>query len=157
MPEVLEPKILKVEKMPAPETSPEQISSSEKNSEKMPTLDKESQQVSEISLPQTPTNQAIVSDDEMVLQKVENILSANMDKVFLSLDISMQTRFKIKGEETAKKISGLLRNTSVKTKDILSLILEWLRIVPKINKHFLEQEAKIKTDNILKLHKEKQN
>ncbi|MBT4516813.1 MAG: hypothetical protein HOC78_02865 [Candidatus Komeilibacteria bacterium] len=115
-----------------------------------------------------PDNDQIAStvalpDDSQVTQpvtsgiihsKVENVLSQGMDNVFLSLDAGTQRAFKIKGEETSAKITILLMKTKVKAKEITMLILEWLRIIPKINKHYLEQEAKIKTDNILKINQE---
>ena len=44
-----------------------------------------------------------------------------------------------------------MKSTKVKVKKILKLILEWLRILPGINRFFLEQEAKIKTDRIIQL------
>ena len=62
--------------------------------------------------------------------------------------------FKIKGEETAGKIRELLKSTHIKVKKIFRLIYEWLRLLPGVNKFFLEQEAKIKTDNIVLIQKE---
>ncbi len=64
--------------------------------------------------------------------------------------------FKIKGEQTAGKIRELLNVARVKAKKIFHLIVEWLKILPGINRFFLEQEAKIKTDKILLLKKNKQ-
>ena len=32
---------------------------------------------------------------------------------------------------------------------MMELIYEWLRMLPRINKYFLEQEAKIKTDKLV--------
>ena len=87
---------------------------------------------------------------------VENILAEGMDSVFLSLDAGTQKIFKTKGEEVSSQITRLLLQTKVKIKEITNLILEWLRIIPQINKHYLEQEAKIKTEKILKI-KEKNN
>jgi hypothetical protein len=37
----------------------------------------------------------------------------------------------------------------VSTKKIFVLIRAWLKIIPGVNRFFLEQEAKIKTDKIL--------
>lgn len=102
---------------------------------------------------QNITSQPMTS--EIVHARVENILAKDMDKVFLSLDAGTQRAFKIKGEKTSKKITSLLMQTKVKAKEITMLILEWLRIIPKINKHYLEQEAKIKTDDILKINQQK--
>ena len=55
------------------------------------------------------------------------------------------------GEETASKIAQLLEAAKVKTRKIFDLIVKWLRIIPGINRFFLEQEAKIKADKILRL------
>jgi len=89
------------------------------------------------------------------LKKVEEILSKDMEKVFLSLDSATQIKFKQKGEETARKITELLKNGKAKLKKILNLIVEWLRVIPQVNKYFLEQEAKIKADEIFALTKNK--
>lgn len=96
-----------------------------------------------------------VVEDGWELKKVEEILSKDMEKVFLSLDTLTQIKFKQKGEETARKISDLLKTGKAKLKNILSLIVEWLRIIPQVNKYFLEQEAKIKADEIFALTKNK--
>ena len=37
----------------------------------------------------------------------------------------------------------------VHSKKILKAIVGWLKMIPGVNKFFLEQEAKIKTDKIL--------
>jgi len=39
----------------------------------------------------------------------------------------------------------------IKARKVLHLIRDWLKIIPGINKYFLEQEAKIKTDKIIEL------
>ena len=59
--------------------------------------------------------------------------------------------FKIAGEKTAFEIRQLLRATKIKIKKIFQLLLGWLRLLPGINRYFLEQEAKIKADKILAL------
>jgi len=43
-----------------------------------------------------------------------------------------------------------LNKKRLDTAAIMELVLEWLRMIPKVNKYFLEQEAKIKTDRIVK-------
>ncbi|KKP89166.1 MAG: hypothetical protein UR94_C0042G0002 [Parcubacteria group bacterium GW2011_GWA2_36_10] len=98
---------------------------------------------------------APVVEEGWELKKVEEILSKDMEKVFLSLDSATQIKFKQAGEETAKKITELLKTGKAKLKKILSLIVEWLRIIPQVNKYFLEQEAKIKADEIFALTKNK--
>lgn len=101
------------------------------------------------------TTTAPVVEEGWELKKVEEILAKDMEKVFLSLDSVTQIKFKQKGEETARKISDLLKTSKAKLKKILDLIVEWLRIIPQVNKYFLEQEAKIKADEIFALTKNK--
>ncbi|MCD4706040.1 hypothetical protein K8R61_03085, partial [bacterium] len=100
-----------------------------------------------------------VSTDSHPLQKtadlveIENILSQGMENIYDGLSPEKQSEFKKKGEETALKISLLLQKTKVKVKNIIKLIKDWLKIIPGINKFFLEQEAKIKADKLLNLKK----
>jgi len=106
-----------------------------------------------VSLPNTVGQApASVSNQEIVLKKVENILASGMEQAFLTMDAATQAKFKVKGEETAKKISTLMQKTKLKAKEVVNLILEWLRIIPKVNKFYIEQEAKIKTDHIMRVY-----
>ncbi len=92
--------------------------------------------------------------DEVTL-KIEKVMEENVGDAYQRLSPIAKQEFKIKGEETALKIRELLSSTHVKAKKILSLILAWLRLLPGVNRFFLEQEAKIKTDKIIFLNKEK--
>ena len=100
-----------------------------------------------------------VSTDSHPLQKtadlveIESILSQGIENIYDGLSPEKQWEFKKKGEETALKISLLLQKTKVKVKNIIKLIKDWLKIIPGINKFFLEQEAKIKADKLLNLKK----
>lgn len=93
-----------------------------------------------------------VADGVMILQQVENILAENMDNVFLSMDSAEQVRFKAQGEATAQAINGLFQKGKATAISIINLITHWLRFIPRVNRHFLEQEAKIKADAILKIY-----
>jgi len=85
--------------------------------------------------------------------KIEKILESGLAQEYAKLSPIAKQEFKIKGEETTAKIREILQSTHIKVKQIFYLIIEWLRILPGINKFFLEQEAKIKTDAIIELHK----
>lgn len=87
-----------------------------------------------------------------VVTKIEKILESGLADEYAKLSPIAKQEFKIKGEETSIKIRELLNETHVKVKKIFYLIIEWLRVLPGINKFFLEQEAKIKTDLIIELH-----
>lgn len=86
--------------------------------------------------------------DELTI-RIEKVMEENMTDVFRELSKVQQQEFKMKGEETAYKIRQALKKTHVKVKEIFRLLIEWLRMLPGINKFFLEQEAKIKADKIL--------
>jgi fatty acid/phospholipid biosynthesis enzyme len=84
-------------------------------------------------------------------EQIDAILSDGLTDIYLSLSPKKQAEFRVGGEETVKKISGLLSQTKVKIKQIVDIIKRWLSIIPGINKFFLEQDAKIKAEKIIKL------
>jgi hypothetical protein len=91
--------------------------------------------------------------DELIFEKeLENILADGLGDLYQTLDQTQQEIFKQKGEETARSISLLLKNVKFKIYEVLNLIRNWLFLIPGINKFFLEQEAKIKTDKILQIN-----
>lgn len=94
--------------------------------------------------------------DNITIQ-VERILQDGLEDTYRTLNPIAQQEFKLKGEETAKKIREMLKSTKIKIKKIFKLIVDWLSILPGINLFFLEQEAKIKTDKIIELKKEENN
>ncbi|MFA5128032.1 MAG: hypothetical protein WC457_03470 [Patescibacteria group bacterium] len=106
--------------------------------------------------PKTKKRTAIPPPRDQVTIKVEKILSEGLDDTYAGLSPIAQQEFKLKGEQTAVSIREILRSTKVKAKKIFQLILEWLSLLPNVNKFFLEQEAKIKTDRIIELNKREQ-
>ncbi len=89
-------------------------------------------------------------------EEVEDILETGLENLYLDMSKEKQVEFRAKGEETANKISRLLMQAKIQVKKIIYAIIDWLKIIPGINKFFIKQTAKIKTDQILKL-KPKQN
>jgi len=86
-------------------------------------------------------------------EQIDAILSDGLTDIYLSLSPKKQAEFRAGGEETVKKISSLLSQAKIKIKQIVDIIKRWLSIIPGINKFFLEQEAKIKAEKIIKLKK----
>lgn len=84
-------------------------------------------------------------------QEIDKILAEGLHEVFIKMSPEKQKEFKMVGEETIGKISILLDSAKVKVSKIISLIKKWLHIIPGVNHFFLEQEAKIKADKIIKL------
>ena len=85
------------------------------------------------------------------LEKIENVLEEDLEEFYFQLPARTQAEFRAQGEETASQIAVLLSVVKVQVRKILELIIKWLRIIPHVNKYFLEQEAKIKTDKLLEL------
>jgi hypothetical protein len=84
-------------------------------------------------------------------QEIDDILAEGLNDIFLKMNSQEQAAFKKAGEETVAKINVLLSETKVKVNKIVDLIKKWLKMIPGVNKFFLEQEVKIKTDKIIKI------
>ncbi len=82
-------------------------------------------------------------------KEIEVILEEDLTDLYLKMPLDKQVEFKAKGEETLTKVRQLVSSSKINAKKIFKLIGEWLKIIPGVNKFFLAQEAKIKTDKIL--------
>ncbi len=100
------------------------------------------------------TPKIINTTKDAITIRVENIMQEGLADAYQKLSPIAQQEFKIKGEETAGAIRELLKSAHVKAKKIFHLIYNWLRLLPGVNRFFLEQEAKIKTDKIIMAKKE---
>lgn len=98
----------------------------------------------------TQTQVQALEKDKVTIE-VEGILEREMKEIFMNLPEDLKPVFKQKGEETSKAISEMIKNAAVKAAEVMKLIFNWLKIIPGVNKYFLEQEAKIKTDHIMEL------
>ncbi|MGI6347893.1 MAG: hypothetical protein ACOXZ1_01725 [Patescibacteria group bacterium] len=152
----------------SPEEEVVKVESQEPRIEKESILEKESEFKKEekeeedklekkIDPPSASPVTVILSPEEEREKKIDKILAEGLEDVFLGMTPKQQKKFKTEGEKTVKKINVLLRDAKVKIKKIVDLIRRWLRNIPKVNKHFLEQEAKIKADRIVNLKKEEKN
>jgi hypothetical protein len=103
----------------------------------------------EAALPPPPPAQPSLS--EIRYRQIESILEEDLADLFFRLDPQTQLEFKMEGEKTIQGIDKVLAQTKIRVKKIVDLIRHWLKLIPGINRHFLEQEAKIKTDKILAL------
>lgn len=86
-----------------------------------------------------------------IRKEIEAIMQDDLADAFASLDAQEKVVFRQKGEEVASKIEVLVETLKVKARNILKLIKEWLMMIPGINKFFLEQESKLKTDRLMEL------
>ena len=100
---------------------------------------------------------ASVAEPDRLEKEIEVILQEDLTDMFLAMRPEDQQKFKQKGEETVGQIRQLLTSTKINAKKIFTLIREWLKVIPGVNRYFLEQEAKIKTDKILIVNEEEEN
>lgn len=107
----------------------------------------------------TPAEIAVPKDE--VKTRVSSILEEGMKEYYAQLDPAAQARFKAKGDEVAGQIAVMVRGFKVNVQKVLSLIRDWFLTIPSVNKFYIEQEAKIKTDGILQyeddFHKQQTN
>ena len=82
-------------------------------------------------------------------RQIERVLEEDLVPLYRELNASQRVQFKTVGERTAAKIEVILSAAVVKVRDIISAIMEWLSLLPGVNRFFVEQEAKLKADKIL--------
>jgi hypothetical protein len=85
--------------------------------------------------------------DQVTIQ-VEKIMEEGLQEAFVELTPLQKQEFMVKGEKTAMEIRNLLRASRVKVKKVFELLVDWLKMLPGVNRFFIEQEAKIKADRI---------
>jgi len=90
-------------------------------------------------------------------KQVENVLAGGLADIYLSLTPQKRQEFKKAGEQTASKINQLLAAAKINIGEIIRLIKKWLSLIPGMNQYFLEQEAKIKADELVKLRDKNSN
>lgn len=105
--------------------------------------------------PQAGGDQAIGGETTLVkdelTQEIEEVLSEDLEDLYKQLPPERQQKFKQEGERAAGIIRQMIWHGKFHGRRILSLIVRWLKLIPGVNKFFLEQESKIKTDKLQQL------
>lgn len=83
--------------------------------------------------------------------EIDAYLSDGLSETFLAMPPAQQKIFKEEGEIAAKKINVLLDEAKINVGKIITIIKKWLKLITGINRFFLDQEAKIKADKIIKI------
>lgn len=112
------------------------------------------QPVAAVRRPTIPTAKPVPAPAaaDPMQKEIEAVLTENIAEIYKQLPQDRKTIFKQKGEALAVQITAMIKGGLMQIKKILKLIREWLLIIPGVNKFFLEQEAKIKTDKIQQLY-----
>lgn len=84
-----------------------------------------------------------------VMSRVEGILAEDLADIYRELPEGKREKFNARGDEVAAEIFDMIHRARAGAKKILKLIRDWLKMIPGINRFFLEQEAKIKTDKLM--------
>ncbi len=89
------------------------------------------------------------------LQRIEDALSDGLADVYKTLPPSIKPAFKKKGEEVARTIQLWIQEAKLSAHKVLRLIREWLGMIPRANPYYLEQQSKIKTDQVMRIAESK--
>jgi len=100
---------------------------------------------------QAPVPLTTQAPADVLVKNIENTMSKGLEDAYQEMDPALQQRFKQTGEETANAIGKLLQQSKIQVKKIVTLLLRWLRLIPRVNPYYLEQQAKIKADAIVAL------
>jgi len=133
-------------------------------SEQLPTSEKsaESSKLEEISVVQPTTTETVVVPNKPVAPSpvvqltprqsaIDNVLEDGLAEIYVTLSPEKKQELKQVGEQTVRQIDQLLNHAKTQLNKIISLIRRFLLIIPGVNRFFLEQEVKIKTDKIMDL------
>lgn len=88
--------------------------------------------------------------DDLTLE-IEEVLSEDLEDIYQKLPPERQAEFKAEGEKTAGLIRQMIEKGKFHGRRAVQLIVKWLRLIPGVNKFFLEQESKIKTDKLAEI------
>lgn len=86
-------------------------------------------------------------------KEIEDVLSEGLTEIYQTMTPQEQEKFRIKGEEAATEIEGMMSQFKATARKVAGIIRSWLSTIPRVNKYFLEQESKLKTDDIMKLQR----
>ncbi|MBU0624924.1 hypothetical protein KKF05_01130 [Patescibacteria group bacterium] len=92
-----------------------------------------------------------------LLSLVERELEDGLWDVYRELSPSLRVRFKAEGERIARVVRDGMATGRLTAKRLIEMIIDWLKMIPHVNKWFLRQEAKIKADALMQIDTERHN
>jgi hypothetical protein len=94
---------------------------------------------------------AAASRDPLFIE-VERELEDGLWDVYRELSPTLRSRFRAEGERIARLVRNGIASGQLTAKKLIEMIINWLRMIPHVNKWFLRQEAKIKADALMQLN-----
>lgn len=100
----------------------------------------------------TPVARPIVIEKSPLREDIEAALAdEQLQRIYAGLPPAVQGRFRDEGSKLAVWIETAITAGKLILKELHHRIVAWLRIIPRVNHWYLQQEAKVKTDAILAL------
>ena len=100
--------------------------------------------------------EAEVTRDPLLID-VERELEEGLWDVYRDLPPDARQQFKAEGERIAHVVRDGIAAGTLVARRLIELITAWLKMIPHVNKWFLRQEAKNKTDDLMRLSRERRN
>lgn len=141
----------KIPQVEIPEVKVEIEKSVEQAIEKQLEEPKEQTEPQPLKTSATPLPIAASAIKDEITKQVEKILEEDLSETYFKMTPETKKQFKEQGEKTASRIRELLDMTKYIALEVVKIITEWLKLIPGVSNYFIEQEAKIKTDKILRL------
>lgn len=150
---------LRVEQLPVPERpagfSPERPVSIEQRPETPKPVERIGEGQSPLPSAGQQSDGLVITPASPEILQIEKIMEDGLAEMYVQMTPEKQREFRQVGEQTARQINQLLGATKVQIGKIIDLIKNWLKIIPGINRFFIEQEAKIKSDELLRMRQPK--
>jgi hypothetical protein len=149
---------MQLPKLEQPIVRPEQpLRTAEQNSERLPSPERPTAPAAEVVAPVASAQpvvaqRPIYAKDERLIA-IEQVLEEDLADIYFTLSPQDQLAFKQAGETAAEQINVLLSGVKLQVQKIADIIKRWLGLLPGVNKFFIEQEAKIKTDKLIKRYR----
>jgi len=100
------------------------------------------------NLPAIPAKE--VSRDPLFME-AERKLEDGLWDAYKSMSPGLRAAFKAEGERIAAVAREGIRSGRLAAETLLQMIVAWLRMIPQVNRWFLVQDAKLKTDALIRM------
>ena len=139
------------ERIPSPETLPPLEKKKKELSQAQP--EKKAEEGHPLSGGIFPLQEKEDAEKAEISKEIEDILTQDLEPFYQVLPSKKKELFDRKKEQTIIAIEKTLSSTKIIAQKILNLVKGLLKMLPGLNRFFLEKESKIKTDKILSLVK----
>ncbi len=100
-----------------------------------------------------PTEQEVKAmEKDPVYEEVEGILEKDLKNIYSSLPVESKPLFRLGGEKIAHTYADSIKMDRLNPDEVMGMTFDWLKTLPDANRGWLEQEAGLKTRNILEYY-----